>query len=140
MYLPGDTVPITDIGVFTSATADGAGTSLVCVTGNVNTECCRGSDNPNGAVGEWHFPDGVIVPRFGPAPNADFGRSAFTHQVRLNRRNNATGPTGAYECRVPPMGGGVLVTANITITNGKSGQWCPLRVGFRGRGAVNDFA
>ena len=130
MYLPGDTVLITDIGVFTSVTADGAGSSLVCVTRNVNTECCTGRDNPNGgAVGKWHFPDGTIVPRYSVDPNADFSRSGFTQQVRLNRRNNAMSPTGAYECRVPPLGGGALVSASITIINGKSGQWCPLRVG-----------
>ena len=116
MYLPGDTVLITDIGVFTSVTADGAGSSLVCVTSNVNIQCCRGINNPNGgALGEWHFPDGTIVPRYSADLDADFSRSGFTHQVRLNRRNNAIGPTGAYECRVPPLGGGALVTASITI-------------------------
>ena len=119
MYLPGDTVLITDIGEFTATTADGAGTSLVCVTSNVNTECCRGSDGGN--VGEWYFPDGTIVPRYSQDPNADFSRSAFTHEVRLNRRNTgAMSPTGAYECRVPSLGGGVLVIASIMI-NGKSG-------------------
>ena len=119
MYLPGDTVLITDIGEFTAATADGAGTSLVCVTSNVNTQCCRGSDGGN--VGEWYFPNGDIVLRNNMAGTADFSRSGFTHQVRLNRRNNAQGPTGAYECRVPSLGGGVLVIASITI-NGKSGR------------------
>ena len=114
VYLPGDTVVITDIGEFTDP-----GTSLVCVTSNVNTECCRGSDGGN--VGEWHFPDGTIVPRYNQDPNADFSRSAFTHEVRLNRRNTgAMLPTGAYECRVPSLGGGVLVIASIMI-NGKSG-------------------
>ena len=117
MYLPGDAVLIIDIGVFT-ATETGAGTSLVCVTSNVNTQCCRGADG--GSVGEWYFPNGDIVLRNNVAGTADFSRSGFTHQVRLNRRNNATGPTGVYECRVPPLGGGALVTASITI-NGKSG-------------------
>ena len=99
VYLPGDTVLITDIGVFTSATAAGAGTSLVCVTTNVNTECCRVIDNPNGgALGEWHFPNGTIVPRYSADPNADFSRSGFTNEVRLNRGNTAAmSPTGAYE-------------------------------------------
>ena len=120
MYLPGDTVFITDIGEFVFT--DNPGTSLVCVTSFVNTECCRGHDNPNGgALGEWHFPDGTIVPGFSVDPNADFSRSGYTQQVRLNRRNNAMSPTGAYECRVPPLGGGALVSASITITNGKSG-------------------
>ena len=65
------------------------------------------------------LPDGIMVPRFSADPNADFSRSAFTHEVRLNRGNTgAMSPTGAYECRVPPLGGGALVTASITITNG----------------------
>jgi hypothetical protein len=89
------------------------GISLVCNTEHVNTECCRGSDG--GYVGEWFDPNGMQLPRFGVAPNADFSRSGSTHQVRLNRRNNATSPTGAFECRVPAMGGGALVVANITI-------------------------
>ena len=113
MYLPGDAVLITDIGEFTAATAAGAGTSLVCVTSNVNTQCCRGSDGGN--VGEWYFPDGTIVPRNKGAETNDFTRSGFTHQVRLNRRNSATSPTGTYECRVPDGATGELVNASIIL-------------------------
>ena len=115
MYLPGDTVLITDIGVFPfPLDPDDPGTSLVCVTSNVNTHCCRGTDG--GRVGEWYFPDDMQVPR--NAESENFSRSGFKQQVRLNRRNNATGPTGAYECRVPSMGDGAEVTANITIIYG----------------------
>ena len=114
MYLPGDTVLITDIGAQLSPTDPG--TSLVCVTSNVNTDCCRGSDNPNGgSLGEWFF-NGIIIPR--NSESEAFSRGGFTHQVRLNRRNNAMSRTGAYECRVPPLGGGTLVTASITIAAG----------------------
>ena len=119
MYLPGETVLITDIGAQMSPTDPG--TSLVCVTSNVNTECCRGADGPGGSggrAGEWYFPNGNQVPR--NAESEEFSRSGFTHQVRLNRRINAMGPIGAYECRVPPMGGGAVVTAGITIAAGKS--------------------
>ena len=113
MHLPGDTVLVTDIGGFASSSDPGR--SLVCVTSNVNTQCCRGSDGGN--VGEWHFPNGDIVVRNN---NADFFRSAFTHQVRLNRGNNNTmGPTGAYECRVPDGVTGDVVTASIILTTGK---------------------
>ena len=115
MYLPGDTVLITDIGDFASMVdITDPDRSLVCVTSNVNTECCRGSDG--GRAGEWYFPDGNQVPR--NAESDDFSRSGFTHQVRLNRRNNAMGPTGVYECRVPSLGGATLVTASITIAVG----------------------
>ena len=113
MYLPGDTVLITDIGAQVSTDP---GTSLVCVTSNVNTECCRGSDNPNGGrLGEGFF-NGIIIPR--NSESADFSMSVFNEQVRLNRRNNAMGPTGTYQCRVPPLGGGAVVTASITIAAG----------------------
>ena len=98
MYLSGDTVLITDIGVGNRGSPD-PGSSLVCNTSNVNTNCCRSRDGGN--VGEWHFPDGTIVPRSNANPNGDLTRTGYTLQVRLNRRNNATTPLGAYECRVP---------------------------------------
>ena len=91
VYLPGDTILITAID---------ADSSLGCVTSNVTTDCCRASDGGN--VGEWYFPNGTMVPRKITAhPSANFTRSGFTHEVRLNRRNSAILPTGIYECRVP---------------------------------------
>ena len=118
VYLPGDTVFITDIGAqVSSSNPTDPGTSLVCVTSIVNTECCRGSDNPNGgSLGEWFF-NGNIIPR--NSESLDFSRSGFTEQVRLNRRNDPMGPIGAYECRVPPLGGGTVVTASIILTTGQ---------------------
>ena len=117
VYLPGDTVLITDIGLFDFEAfyPVDPGTSLVCVTTNVNTACCRPRDGGN--VGEWYLPDGTLVPRFGRAPYADFSRHGYTQQVRLNRRNNAMTPTGTFECRVPD-GSGVLQSAFITLDTG----------------------
>ena len=103
MYLPGDTVLITDIGV--DVVDPDPGSSLVCNTSNVNNHCC-------GALGEWYFPNGTIVPRNSDSLNGDFTRSGYTHQVRLNRRNNATIPLGTYTCVVPDMNNH---TANITL-------------------------
>ena len=60
VYIPGDSVPITDIGPQPGNRSD-AGSTLVCVTTNVNTACCRGSDG--GAIGEWYYPNGTRVPR-----------------------------------------------------------------------------
>jgi hypothetical protein len=140
VYLPGDTVPITDIGEFVSVPPNAPpvepGTSLVCRTELVNSECCRGSDNPNGgSVGEWYDPDGNLIPRLGLI---DFSRSGYAQQVRLNRRNNAMSPTGAFECRVPPIGGGDLVVASITIAARewsnigwtKSSEWTSRNIGW----------
>ena len=123
VYLPGDTVLITDIGLFDFEAADpvDSGTSLVCVTTTVNTQCCRNSDGPNGSggnLGEWYLPDGTLVPRFNRAPTADFARSGYTQQVRLNRMNNAMTPTGAFQCRVPD-GSGVEQTASIILSTGE---------------------
>ena len=118
MYLPGDAVLVTDIGVFNAENRTDPGTSLVCVTSNVNTKCCRGRNGPNdsgGNVGEWYFPNDAIVPRNSVAQTGDFTRTGFTHQVRLNRRNSATSPTGTYKCRVPDEATGELVNASIIL-------------------------
>ena len=119
MHLPGDTVLITDIGAFTirDESRSDPGRSLVCVTSNVNTQCCRRVDGRN--VGEWYFPNGTIVPRhYHSRISSSFTRSGFTHQVRLNNIHDAA-PTGLYECRVPDDNG-VLQAASINITTGNS--------------------
>ena len=109
VYLPESIVLITAIG---DSETD-PDSSLVCVTSKVNMQCCRGSDGGN--VGEWHFPNETIVPRNSGARSADFTRSGFTHQVRLNHRNNAMSPNGTYECRVPDGDSGELVNGSIVL-------------------------
>ena len=114
MYQSGNIVLITDIGEalpFPNNTDPGS--SLVCNTSNVNTHCCRGRDNPNrGSLGEWYFPNGTIVPR---GITGDITRTGWTHQVRLNRRNNAMIPLGTYTCVVPDMNNTMNHTATITL-------------------------
>ena len=115
VYLPGDTLMITDIGSSTYAArfAD-PGSSLVCISSNVNTQCCRSRDGGN--VGEWFFPNGAMVPRNSRSPGSDFTRNGFTQQVRLNRRNNAVAPFGVYTCRIPDgRNSSVIHSANITL-------------------------
>lgn len=111
VYIPGDTILITSVRNFTDSLDPGS--SLVCVTGNVNTHCCRSSDGGN--VGEWYFPDGTIIPRKSSARSANFTRSGSSQQVRLNRNNSAIIPNGVYECRVPSMNGSVDIIASITL-------------------------
>ena len=114
MLLPGDSVLITDIGE--NRFDDGA--PLACVTTNVNMNCCRNSDGGN--VGEWYHPDGTIVLRWANVNylvDAVFTRSGFTHEVRLNRRDNAMGPLGVYSCIVPDGQTGANVTASIIIVD-----------------------
>ena len=126
MYLPGDTVLITDIGEVGGegngfGRAD-PGRSLVCATRNINTLCCRPRDSYpsfSSRIGEWHFPNGsVVFPLPNYFPTHDIVRRAFTREVRLERRNNVMSPTGKYECRVPDEVTGELVNASITLTTG----------------------
>ncbi len=101
-YLAGDTLslPITDVGDSyppdSGVNQDDPGPSLVCVTSNVNTMCCRGGDHPGiGAVGDWLYPNGTIVPGNNANPNGDITRSSHTQQIRLNRkRTDVMFPTG----------------------------------------------
>ena len=114
MLLPGDSVLITDIG---DSKLDG-GVPLACVTTNVNMACCRGRDG--GRVGEWYHPDGTIVPRNTDVDSSVdnvFTRSGFTHEVRLNRRDNVMGSLGVYSCIVPDEVTGEDVSASITLVD-----------------------
>ena len=110
----GSRISITDIGVANPNNLLDTASALVCVTSEVNTQCCRRRDGGN--VGEWYFPDGSIVPRSRNSRNGDFTRSGFTHQVRLNRKSDAMAPLGTYTCRVPDAGNSAVVhTASITL-------------------------
>ena len=70
IHSPGDSVHISDIGPH-PADRSNPGSTLVCVTTNVNSACCRDRDNNGvtsataGAVGEWYYPNGTLVPRTG---------------------------------------------------------------------------
>ena len=99
VYLSGDTVLISDIGVdgISAGVIAEARTSLVCQTINLNIICCRGSDGNR--AGDWYFPGGGMVPGNNGNEGLDFTRSGYTQQVRLNRRNGALTPTGVFECR-----------------------------------------
>ncbi len=119
IYNPGSSINITDIGEQPGERSD-AGSTLVCVTTNVNTGCCRGSDNPNGeGIGGWLDPNNRQIPSpsaLGGATNV-FTRYLHTEQVRLAIVGGTPlGPLGVYTCVVPDMNG-VDVSATITITN-----------------------
>ena len=123
IYLPGDTVVISDIGPQPLVDRSDPGSTLICITTNVNTACCRASDNNGmttataGAVGEWRYPNGTLVPRASEATAVDFARFGYTHQVRLGMEfPDSTPPLGVYRCEVPGVLIGVVVVANITLT------------------------
>ncbi len=124
VYLPGATILIIDVGDsysphYTTNQVD-PGPSLVCVTSNVNTMCCRNADHPgSGAVGNWLYPDGNIVLGNSANPNEDFTRSSHTQQIRLNRKRPAVMSTmGVYTCEVPDESNTSLIH-RATITLGK---------------------
>ncbi len=125
VYLPGDTIPITDVGDSylpgSGVNQDDPGPSLVCVTSNVNTNCCRGRDHTgtSGPVGNWLFPDGTIILGNNANPTGDITRSSNTQQIRLNRkRPDVMSPTGVYTCEVPD-GSNTAIIHKATITLGE---------------------
>ena len=120
IHLPGDSVLISDIGPL-PADRRNPGSTLVCVTTNVNTACCRSKDNNGftndtaGAVGEWLYPNTTLVPR-ADGNLSDVVRIGFTHQIRLARAIlDAILPLGLYTCQVPEPSTGVLNTATIIV-------------------------
>ena len=122
LYLSGDSVVISDIGP-QPADRSNPGSTLVCVTNNVNTACCRAGDNNGmtndtaGAVGEWYYPNGTLVRRENVT---DFRRVGYMHQVRLARvLSTSTPPLGQYICQVPDPSTGLIHNASVTIETGK---------------------
>ena len=92
VYLPGDTVLITDIERENTNDSSDPESSLACNTINVNTHCCRSIDGKS--RGEWYLPNGTRIlnnPR-GQLPDGtlfliptdkNFYRTRYTQQVRL---------------------------------------------------------
>ena len=116
-YEPGDSILITEVGVHHGDA--GPGDSLVCVTTDVNTQCCT----DRGGVGEWFFPNGSMVIRNidDPNRNSQIIRAGRTNQVRLLFRiMGQTSPTGEYTCVVPETHGSVIQTAGIQLIHGNS--------------------
>ena len=84
----------------------GPADSLVCVTTDVNTQCCT----DRGGVGEWFFPNGSMVLRNidDTNGNTQIIRTGRANQVRLNFRTRQTSPTGEYTCVVPEANSSVI--------------------------------
>ncbi len=122
VYLPGATIPITDVGDSyvpdNWVNQDDPGLSLVCVTSNVNTNCCIGSDHPgNGSVGKWLYPDGSIVICNSANLDGYITRSSNNQQIRLNRKiSDDLSQTGVYTCEVTDESNNTIIhTATITL-------------------------
>ena len=70
--------------------------ALRCVT---DGQCCGSPFR----AGEFYFPDTSRVLTQGAG--GDFYRNRGDGMIRLNRRNNATSPTGVYRCEIPDSTG-----------------------------------
>ena len=122
VYLPGDLVNISDIGAQPLDDRSNPGSTLVCVTTNVNMACCRRRDNNNiGAIGDWYYPNDDSVNDPGGASGENFTKYVFRHQVRLSSQGAPEGPLGEYRCEIPDESGG-NTNARINIINILSGK------------------
>ena len=125
VYLPGNSVNITDIGSQPIDDRSNSGSTLVCITTNVNTDCCRSSDsNGNGRTGNWYYPNGDMVNYPDAASDGEnFTKFVFWHQLRLSSQGAPEGPLGEYRCEIPDGSGG-NATARINIINILTGKTC----------------
>ena len=92
IYNNGSNILIDEIG-------EGDEGALLCITDLL--ECCHSGDTPGegGPLGKWFYPNESLVQV--KDRGDDFYRNRGTGVVRLNRRNNATSPTGQFCCVVP---------------------------------------
>lgn len=88
MYLNNTMAMLRDIGEGVNA--------LHCHTNN--EDCCRKS-----RLGQFSYPSGSFVPISSRRRN--FYRNRDVGVIRLNRRNDATTPTGVYSCEIPDATG-----------------------------------
>ena len=128
---PEQGVHMSDIGPQPADRSD-PGSTLVCVTTNVNSACCRKRDNPNnltygGPRGEWYFPNGTRIPRPSEGP-LYLTRVGYTNQVRLAKISSSFMlPCGPYRCEVPELSNGTHTSATINILEqGKQLKYCLL--------------
>ncbi len=117
VYSPNKTVYIEDIGPDVDYRSNDRGAVLVCHTDNVNTNCCRSSDNnDNGPIGDWFYPNNSQVTLNSQEASTTnvFVRILFVSEVRLVKRGDPTGPLGLYRCEVSNSRG-VTISASIYI-------------------------
>ena len=71
------------------------GLALLCLTDK--QDCCTLAEVAprKERIGGWYFPNGMMV------ETGDVYRNRGRSVVRLNRRNNATLPSGVYQCEIP---------------------------------------
>ena len=66
------------------------------------TTCCTGRLGVH--RGDWHFPDGSVLPFFTlDVGSGDIYKRREPQVVHIRRRNNSTSPTGIYRCDIETM-------------------------------------
>ena len=100
---------ITDIG---EDAPDGL-PSLTCRTDLRN--CCRNSDTVGqGALGEWYYPNGSIIPFMDTTSEGFYRRRNFQTVIMIRSETvNPLSPTGSYCCEIPTTRGNRTLCANI---------------------------
>ena len=116
VYVNNSVIPITDIGV------EGSITPLIC-----NTDlrpCCRTPRDNSSLMGEWHYPNGSVVPGNGPTEGKYLffrTRGENDGTVNLFRRNDdIISPFGSYCCEIPDSSG---VNQTLCANLGKYNNW-----------------
>ena len=85
------------VNLSTVGSAGDSSDSVVCHTDLAT--CCTGGQGFH--RGNWSFPDGTILPFFGPTVPIVLGRAAQIAVIR--RTGGATEPTGIYRCDIPTI-------------------------------------
>ena len=123
-YPAGSQIPITDVG---ESTLLASGDALVCRTDR--SDCCRAHPMAGESrYGDWIYPNGVLVNN--SRSGDDIYRTRGASTVLLNRRNDATGPTGLYCCEAATIAASNVSTCiNLSKINWVSwfspGSACP---------------
>ena len=102
IYLPGEFINGLDIGLQKRDRSD-PGSTLICMTENINTPCCRSRDGAN--VGNWYYPNGAKVLRQQEGYSPHYYRIGYSNQVRLMTFHDTVNPSGNYTCSVPDQQG-----------------------------------
>ncbi len=121
MYLTlgsGPRITTNNTEIFITTIGENAAGSLPSLTCHTDlTTCCRSSDNNGmGGLGQWTFPNGIVLLNNGGGQQFYINRNT-PQLIRLNRRvTNPLTPTGSYCCTVPTTGGDMTLCANL-------GEW-----------------
>ncbi len=114
VYLPNEKVYIENI-------LNDHEAALACHTDNVNTECCRSSDNNGkGPIGDWFYPDkSTVIHNSADTTDNTFVQIRLDREVRLVKRGSPTGLLGLYRCDIPNSKGEIVSSSIFIRSKGK---------------------